>query len=637
MSQQAPIARIQTASLEWRGDCPISEEYGDIYFQPEDAIAESEHVFLNACDLNGILAQAPQVLHIGELGFGVGLNFLLSAERFIQRSAAPQRLIYQSCELRPLTLDDLRRALRPLTRRPALLALAEELLELYPEAEPGLHVLPLLDGRIRLLLYLGDAADWLREMAPPECWNGAAVDLWYLDGFAPARNPAMWKAELFAQMASRSRAEAALSTFSAAAQVRRDLSASGFVVEKQTGFGRKREMLSGRYRPAPGAALWSRRAASPGRALILGGGLAGCALAAELAERRIVCTILDQHLLPAGGASGAAAGIAMPHLSALPTAESLLSLAALRYLRRRQRYALQSAAADANAGAALLCWNEVLEQRWRRALLAHGLTEASGRMIDEKELRELSGFGAPCNAVYLPQSLLLSAAKLCQLQIQQGDIEFRGGQPVDRLQGAAGDWNLLDREGAVLASGPQVFFACSDGALQFELLARLPLHRLRGQALLADASTRSQNLRLPICYDGYVTPAVAGQHTIGATFERWNDLPTPQAESSDYLWRKAQQRFPEFAATLSVADPVQLPARVGFRCVSRDHRPLVGALGASGLYASLAFGSRGIAGAQLAAAALAALVCGEAPPLEWSILRRMDPLRFNVGKQSSNF
>ena len=57
----------------------------------------------------------------------------------------------------------------------------------------------------------------------------------------------MWQPALFAQMARLSTNSTTFATFTSAGVVKRGLQAAGFQVNKQTGFGKKREMLTGRF------------------------------------------------------------------------------------------------------------------------------------------------------------------------------------------------------------------------------------------------------------------------------------------------------------------------------------------------------------------------------------------------------
>ncbi|MEL6518251.1 MAG: MnmC family methyltransferase, partial [Pseudomonadota bacterium] len=76
-------------------------------------------------------------------------------------------------------------------------------------------------------------------------WNGRA-DAWYLDGFAPARNPALWSPAMMAEVARHTAPAGTAATYSAAGDVRRGLAAAGFTVTRVPGFGRKRHMTVAR-------------------------------------------------------------------------------------------------------------------------------------------------------------------------------------------------------------------------------------------------------------------------------------------------------------------------------------------------------------------------------------------------------
>jgi tRNA U34 5-methylaminomethyl-2-thiouridine-forming methyltransferase MnmC len=87
-------------------------------------------------------------------------------------------------------------------------------------------------------MIVGDA----RETVP--AWDGPA-EAWFLDGFAPARNPELWEPALLAAVAARTVPGGTCATYSAAGAMRRALAAAGFAVERRPGYGRKRHMTQG--------------------------------------------------------------------------------------------------------------------------------------------------------------------------------------------------------------------------------------------------------------------------------------------------------------------------------------------------------------------------------------------------------
>ena len=72
-----------------------------------------------------------------------------------------------------------------------------------------------------------------------------SFDAWFLDGFAPSKNPDMWSVEIMGAIYEKTRDGGTFATYAAAGFVRRNLQSAGFKVERRKGFAGKREMLCG--------------------------------------------------------------------------------------------------------------------------------------------------------------------------------------------------------------------------------------------------------------------------------------------------------------------------------------------------------------------------------------------------------
>ena len=116
-----------------------------------------------------------------------------------------------------------------------------------------------------------------------------SIDAWFLDGFSPARNPEMWTQQVFGSIVRASRPGATFATYTCAGWVRRGLEQAGFQVSKLPGFGLKREMLRGSL---PGSPPCPARS-TPATAIVIGGGIAGCAAASALAMRGFSVTLIE--------------------------------------------------------------------------------------------------------------------------------------------------------------------------------------------------------------------------------------------------------------------------------------------------------------------------------------------------------
>ncbi|HCX00504.1 MAG TPA: bifunctional tRNA (5-methylaminomethyl-2-thiouridine)(34)-methyltransferase MnmD/FAD-dependent 5-carboxymethylaminomethyl-2-thiouridine(34) oxidoreductase MnmC, partial [Pantoea sp.] len=281
---------VEHAQLSWNEQgTPVSRAFDDVYFSNDNGLEETRYVFLGGNDLPERFTRHTRDLFIvAESGFGTGLNFLTLWQAFdafqqAQPDAALQRLHFISFEKYPLTQADLAAAHQ---RWPELQPWASQLQREWPVALPGCQRLLFDGGRVTLDLWLGDINP-LIETFDDSLFR--QVDAWFLDGFAPAKNPDMWTPQLFSAMAKLARPDATFATFTAAGFVRRGLQEAGFEVTRRKGFGHKREMLCGVLRQAPdlpAAQPWyARPAAQENEAAIVGGGVASAVLALALLRR----------------------------------------------------------------------------------------------------------------------------------------------------------------------------------------------------------------------------------------------------------------------------------------------------------------------------------------------------------------
>lgn len=232
------------AQMQWHDNMPYSTQFKDIYFSTDNGLLESEYIFLQGNNLASrwqSLNATVKSFTIFETGFGTGLNFLCACKLWLE--TAPQNAIlhFMSVEKFPLSLQDITKALQ---LWPELNALSLPLLGQY-ETLLNTGSINLNNKRIQLSLLLGNALQVISQ-------QNMRVDAWFLDGFAPAKNPEMWQPALFESMARHSHATTTFATFTSAGRVRRGLISAGFNTKKCIGFGKKREMLSGHYIEAQG-------------------------------------------------------------------------------------------------------------------------------------------------------------------------------------------------------------------------------------------------------------------------------------------------------------------------------------------------------------------------------------------------
>ncbi len=214
-----------------------SRIYEDIYFSISGAEAESEHVFINGNRLPQRFCSARDFT-IAEAGFGTGLNFLKTLQRWLKSAPSSAKLTYIAFELYPLENDILRQAQRSWSE---LKELSEIFLHSYPKVPTTGCTLNFPELRTTLQLFVGDINNEITKV-------NSRIDAWFLDGFAPSKNPEMWTDELFSNMQRLScSGTTTCATYSCARIVREGLKKHNFTVLKTPGFGNKKYMLQGIY------------------------------------------------------------------------------------------------------------------------------------------------------------------------------------------------------------------------------------------------------------------------------------------------------------------------------------------------------------------------------------------------------
>jgi len=656
----------RTAEPDWlENDTPFSREFGDVYFSRDDGCAESDYVFLRHSALAerwAALADSPEtVFVIGETGFGTGLNFLL-AWRLWERTAPPAaRLVFRSIEAYPLGACALARAL---ARWEELAPYAHALRAAWPPPLPGLHMLEFARGRVCLQLYLGEV-----QAALEECGAGAqsdpanGVDAWFLDGFAPARNPAMWSEAVMARVAALSRPGTTLATFTVAASVRGALAANGFRLLRVPGFGRKREMLTGVFEGRAGAASalparetpWHLGAAPASRehgAVVIGAGIAGASCARALARRGWRVTVLEAAPAPGSAASGNPQGVLFTQLPATDTAHGDFTLHS--YLHALRWYAELFGDDDPRfARCGLLQLHDENDAALARLRARYaGLGELAS-FVSADEASALAGVALARGGIHLPASGWLVPPEACRRALEHPLIRTRFDCRVTSLAADGPLWRVLAADGTQ-ALATTVVVATASGTNDLLGADALPIAPLRGQITLLRAADLGATPRCVICAEGYVTPPRAGLLCCGASFIRGAGDDAPSAAEH----RENLERLRELLPGIEPArfDTGALAGRVGYRASTPDRLPVAGPVpdapafrerfatlrhnarhvvarcGAwrAGLYVSAGHGSRGLTSAPLCAEAIAAAASGEPSPLPQRVQRALSPARFLI-------
>jgi tRNA 5-methylaminomethyl-2-thiouridine biosynthesis bifunctional protein len=570
------------ADLTWSEDgAPRSARFGDVYFSKDDGLAESRVVFLQGCGLRDAWAGRRRFT-VAELGFGTGLNIVALLDLWRREGPADGRLNIFSIEAFPLTADE---AARALSAWPEVADIAAALIAAWPAGTPGFHRIDLPGFRAVIDLAVGDAAWALQQ------WSGQA-DAWFLDGFSPALNPAMWSDAVMDGIAARSAPGARVATFTVAGAVRRGLSERGFTVDKRPGHGRKRERLEARL---PGAASL----ATPGPVAVIGAGIAGAAVARALRAQGgdVILIEADQ---PGAGGSGFPAALVTPRLDAGDAVIAGFHAQALERAR-----ALYQATPDAVIAPGVVQLEQAERDRNRFAKVAGQPWWPAGEMTATQDGLDMAG------------ALTVAPARILEAWLD-GVAVVTGC--VARIEPGAGALRLLDETGAVLAEAEAVVLTAGWGSA--DLAPELGLRPVRGQADWVEIDDPPA----ATAWGGYVAPTGTG-FLFGATHDR-DDIGTETRPGDSERNRAVlAARLPDLAARIE-ALPGQ--ARAAIRATTADRLPVCGDLG-GGLYGLGGLGSRGFCVAPLLAEHLAALIAGAPSPLPAAFAARLSPRRFAAG------
>lgn len=564
-----------------------SARFGDIYFSTDGGLEETAAVFLGGCDLPARWRERAHFT-LGELGFGSGLNMLAVADLWRRSRSPDARLHLFSIEGFPLTREQ---AATALAAFPQLAESAAVLLAQWPGGARGMHRIEWPDAGVTLDLAIADVLPAL------EGWDGRA-DAWFLDGFAPARNPEMWSDAVLATIAARTAPGARLATYTVAGQVRRGLEAHGFTVRRLPGFGRKRQRLEADFPGTP-----PTEAPRPTVAII-GAGISGAALALAFRDQGIEAEIFASGPM----ASGNPAALLSPRLDAgggLPA-----RLHAQCFHRAVDRITRTVPEAILRRGAIRLQAGPRDPARFAALLQSDLFNPGALAPVDMETAADQLGEASAPAGLRLADALAIDPHILRAAWLGQTVRADR----IDRIEPLARGFALY--AGATLLT--QADIVCIAAGPGSPMLGNISLRSIRGQA-----SAAAMPLPGAAATWGHYCIPMPGGLLFGATHDRDDtDIAIRAEDHARNLQTLAAMR-PALAAQLAA---MPLTGYAGTRVAPRDTQPVAGRL-ASGVHILTGLGGRGFALAPLLAEHVAAQALGLPSPLPASSARLVDPGR----------
>ena len=662
-----------------------STRFDDIYFYPEQGLQETQHVFIEGNALpqrwqtlrkqSETTDNATPAFCIAELGFGSGLNFLATAECWLNifqarnaKAFNTPTLYYYSVEKYPLTPAALNKIYQHCQFD---FSLGEQLLAQYPDPVAGEYCLTFQQGNCRIVLVLlyNDALPAINSLESyphnEESTAGLKVDAWYMDGFTPTKNSAMWSEQLCQQMARLSKSAATLATFSVARTVRDHLSRAGFRIAKKPGFGEKRDMLTAVYNASHTPSLYAnqdqlhnscyfreRQSVSSDSIAIIGSGIAGSCLAWHLASVGKSVLVFDTEQQPASAASGNRGGILFARTGKQRSLLSDLHENCFHYAV--QFYKNLSPDNPAAGLCGMLKLGETLP-----AALRQNPELKSRQWLDQQQAGAVAGLPLSDGGIYYPDAGFIAPRDICQTLLAEPGIEFIGGHQLQQVHREQGKWRLefnCDNNNSRQHLVDKLILCTGEQTSTLPQTDWLPIKAVRGQSSCIPATLRSAALRVAVCNKGYIAPARQGLHDCGASFNL--NSTDRQVDLADELSNRnnAQDCFNQAMGWDAIEDTTAslLSSRVAFRATSPDYLPIAGPLAnpqqfahrfaplarnakqavsepvelLPGLYVNTAYGSHGFTLAPLISQVLAAEILSSPLPISDRLRHAIAPNRF---------
>jgi tRNA 5-methylaminomethyl-2-thiouridine biosynthesis bifunctional protein len=690
---------MQYTKLHWLNGEPYSEQYDDVYYSvPQDDYqqdghpgeGEFNHVFFSH---NGLPErwQGRDTFTIAELGFGSGLNFILTISHWLRHceSGAPDAVLnYIAIEQNPVSPDDIRRVHE---RYPELSEITDELLSVYPPAIRTLHMrdcfhngrAPGGAARVRIFFCFMPAYIALSD-------HQYRVDAWYLDGFSPAKNQSMWTAELFAAMYDNSSEGASFSTYTAAGYVRRNLEQAGFSVEKVAGYGRKRDMLRGlrldvreqdntgqpvpdtlqagfHYHERPWSILPARSPAQgtcvqEKHAIVIGAGIAGLAAAWSLVQRGWRISLVDREAAIAQQTSANPAAVVFPRLAISDIAANEFNIVAFYHAIRQLDHLQHHATGERFWYQCGLL--QCLKQGRLNSLVEGNGFEPETIRFDHDKVQVCESWGE--ETAYLEDAGYVIPQQLCQQIRQQcgAALEFIRAD-ITQIGHDDGSWCCYSGDVQVVHAEIVILATNHDCNIQARINSTndafsLPVDRYAGTAIGYPVNVDSMPVPWPVEQvvnaGHYIVPPDTGNCYIGATYSDKNRPVISLDQDVELLLDAYAQLSGQYDMPAIDRSSKQLTVWNGVRGTSPDRMPVIGpapdlvffrkryhdiangntvsryppARYHDGIYYSVAHGSRGFTTSFLAGEMIAAMVTGGPLPVSSTVMRAVLPSRFIV-------
>jgi len=587
------------APFSLKNNTLFSEEFDDLYSSAKGAVAECNHVFIKGNNLNERFENLGEnsKFYIGEIGFGIGINFLTTCKSWLDHTKQNQVLEFYSFDKYLFRLSDFKTLN---VSCPDLKEYISELERNYPRNIQGAQKISLFGGRIILNLIIGEidnTQEYIKLMDK--------VDAWYFDGFSPSKNPDLWSIKLFKCIHKSCHENTTFSTYTSSGLVKNNLTESGFNHSRAMGFSDKRHMLKGTVDTQ------LKKNTSNTKVAVIGSGIAGCVLSYTLAKKGIEVDLYEKSDSICSGASSHELLVTYPRLSAHDTAFGSFTLHS--YIFATNFYKQLKTDAWKKTGVIILNHDAATEKR-QSSLLEKRADGEIYRYIDPDEASEISGIDIKLNGLIYEDAGYILPEEMCKFLIESPKINIFTSSHIKSIKKNREVFNLnigekkFEYQNVCLCAGSETANIVDIDGISIK----------RGQVTHIESLDNVSRIKLPICAKGYISPRVNNIHLVGSSYSDSEDTDLSEEE---HLYNLNNLK-------LVIDEEMNvITGQTGHRAVSKDHMPVVGMK--DGIYINTCHGSRASVTAPISAEIIASMIVDEAPPLMGRELESLSPERFN--------
>lgn len=478
------------------GESIASKDYEDRYFQV-NGFEESKEVYIDGNNLEERWESfSGSCFTIGELGFGLGLNFLTMMHCWLKKER-PFNLDYIGIDKKILEKSNL---IMLEEAFPNLKNEIKVLKECDIVGHNGFECISIPDLKIRLILITEDIQKAINDIC------SSNIDAWFLDGFDPKKNPEMWEEDILKTVFDLSSCDSSFSSFTSVGRIRRALLENGFEVSKVSGFGTKRHRIIGKK------FIENKKSNDIKKIAILGAGLSGSNLAFNLANSNIEVDIYDALADLNKGSSGGPIASMYPKFSLDNSPRSKFLIASYFF---SLNFYIKNLGFE-NTGL-LFYGSDEIKDKWISKILTLGRDDLF-ELLNDDEVENFLGVSEIKKALHVKKGLYLQPLELKKKLLEHRFIKIIPNEEFVSFSEEKSKV-VVDFKSGLRKSYDALAVCTGKGLKDFNDNLKV------SYGLMAGISNKDLfNIKKPLNHQGYIIPKVDGTNWIGSTYEQSPDL-----------------------------------------------------------------------------------------------------------------